>query len=290
MTTRIHEDHETTTPIRRGAILGAALVAASLLAACGGASETGSDTGGAGGIGGMGGMGGAGSMEGWSCLGSIDAPTYVDGPDVDGSSTVTDLLADTPIVGATLTVCAATDTDCANPMSTGNTDAIGTAALSMGTSEGFYIEFSANGYPDHVAFGNGPPSDGWGLNFVPLDSAGLVQLVGLLGGTPDPTRGHVGVAVVDCSGEAAPGVIIEIDTADAVTMTGYFASVGVPNTSLTETSTDGRVGIANLPVGPYIVTAKVAETGEVISTRRGFVRAGAISYPGQVNPAPQVAP
>ena len=48
--------------------------------------------------------------------------------------------------------------------------------------------------------------------------AGLPQFVALAGGTVDPTRGHIGVAVNDCDGAPAAGVSYTLDTADGETL------------------------------------------------------------------------
>lgn len=235
-------------------------------------------------------MGGGAPMANWECLGTLSAPAYNDGPDVDGTLTLNDLLAMTAIDGATANVCANTDVDCATPADTGTTDAMGMVTLSIPPGAPHYIEFNADGYPTHLIFRDGSPPPNWSATTLPLDSAGLDQLVAILGETPDPARGHLGMQVIDCEGNAAPGVIFEVDTADGQSAVGYFTTQGLPNPTLTETTSDGRVGIANVPAGPFTATAKIAATDEVISTRSGFIRAGAIVYPWRHNAEPEPAP
>lgn len=244
-------------------------------------------TGGTGGSGGSTGGGGSGPMADWSCLGTVDAPTYMNGPSLSGTYNITDLLAGTPIADATVNVCAATETDCANPADTGTTDANGMVTLSAPQNEAYYFELDATGYPTHLTYVNGPPMDNWSYSSTPLDDTGLGQLTALLGTSADPNRGHIGLNAFDCGGVAAAGVSFTLDTADGDTVIGYFAPNGFPNSSLTETSQDGRVGIANVPPGAFVLTATVAATNEVIATRSGYVRAGAITFPAAMTPTPE---
>ena len=69
---------------------------------------------------------------------------------------------------------------------------------------------------------------------------------------------------------------LAVDTADDKSLKGYFNDKALPDKSLSATSADGRVGIANVPPGPAKVSAKV--DGKDLPTRNIFIREGALSY------------
>ncbi len=249
----------------------------------GGQPGTGGGTAGSG----AGASGGGESGNDWSCIGSLEAKTFEPGTAV-GNLLVVELQDDSPLMDITVNVCGVTDVDCTNPLDTGVTDARGRVTLDVTTAEQRYLELIGPGILDAISFNNGPPrSDPFDELVRVISPETFAVVEGLIGVTADPTRGHAGVQANDCQGAIGVGVTFEISTADEDTVTGYFSPVGAPNPALTETGSDGRAAVANIPVGPATITATVAATGQVIGTRSFFVRPQAIVYPACVEADPE---
>ncbi len=239
---------------------------------------------GAGGSGGAGGAGGSNAV--WTCLDTVPAPTYHDGPDVLGGVSLNDILSGDPIVQAAIALCASNDPDCATPLTTSTTDDTGYAPLAWPPDVPSFLEVTATGYPPHIMHRDGAPPPDFNYVAAPISDGTLNQLALLMGGTIDPSRGHMGGQVVDCTGTHAEGVAFEVDTADAGTLVGYFGPNGLPAANRTSTSEDGRIGIGNIPPGPFTVTARVASTGQKICERHGLARAGAMTFMWRFSPEP----
>jgi hypothetical protein len=225
----------------------------------------------------------------WSCIGELQAPMYFAGDLFDANVTVTDFTAAMNIPDADVLVCGYADADCANPTSQGVTDASGIVALQVATDVRLFMDVSSPDVMPTLIFQNGPPAQSPMMyQFAVLTPTQLGQFVQLAGGTSvDPTRGHIGIAAIGCDFSPAAGVTLTVDLADEDTTYGYFTTQGVPGSGLTETTADGRLGIANVPPGDATITAEVAATGEIIGTRTVHVRAGTVSYAPQMTAAPE---
>lgn len=244
------------------------------------ATSTGSGEGGSG-------EGGAAVGE-WGCLEDPpDAPEYANGPDATIEVTIRSFLVDEGIPDATVRVCEYTDVDCANPVDEAISDADGLVELDVPTGSRHYLEVSGDGLATTLSFPNGPPPDGVAFPFAILTLEELDQFIVLIGAEEgDPDRGHIGLSSADCLGLPAPGVEVTIDTTDEESFLAYFAESGFPDADLDATTTDGRGGVANVPVGEATLTGTVAATDEEISTRTVLVRAGAVSYADGITPRP----
>jgi hypothetical protein len=258
----------------------------------GGTSQGGSSTGQGGSVsdggGGQGGMGGSAPMGDWTCLGTFETPSYEAG-EVTGDMNVSEIVDGTPLADLDVQTCAVDDPDCASPLGSATTNASGSVSLTVTTADPVYFEMTGDGIPTTIAIPSAPYGDNFVDSWTIIDSANLVFFISLatLGQDADPTRGHVGVRIADCVKAYGPGVEFELDTADGDTSLAYFNETGTPNPSLTATTGFGGAGFANVPVGPAVLTAKVAATGEVITTRDIFVRADAVTLPQTLSPVPQ---
>jgi hypothetical protein len=259
------------------------------------ATSTGSGEGGSGeGGSGEGGSGEGGSGEGgaavgnWECLADPpDAPEFENGPAATIEVRVREFLVDEGIADITVKVCEYTDAACADPTDEGITDADGLVELDVPTNSRHYLEASGGDLATTLSFPNGPVADGATIPFQILTTEELDQFIDLAGGdAADPERGHIGVSALDCDFVLAPGVEFAIDTADEDTIFGYFSAAGFPTEGGTETTEDGRAGIANVPVGEATVTGTVAADDAELGTRTVLVRAGAVSYADGVSPVP----
>jgi hypothetical protein len=123
------------------------------------------------------------------------------------------------------------------------------------------------------------------LSWTPLKTATVNAFFSIAEVTPDPTRGVVVFRFFDCALQLAEGVTFEADTADAGSVVAYFDENGLPDLSLKKTTAVGEAAIANLVVGPTLVTTRLGN-GEIVDQRKLHVRAGALSstYWSPLNP------
>jgi hypothetical protein len=82
---------------------------------------------------------------------------------------------------------------------------------------------------------------------------------------PLPDRGTVIGLSYDCQGKSAEGIQLSSDEGDDFT-TSFYMVAGSPRLDATQTDTSGQAGIANVPVGPRLISGRRASTGEVIGT------------------------
>ncbi len=255
------------------------------------AASSSSGEGGSAGEGGSTGDGGGAAVADWDCLADPpDAPQFINGPAATIVVRVRKFLVDEGITDATVRVCEYTDIDCENPVDEGITDADGEVEVDVPTDSRHYVEASGEDLATTLSFSNGPVDDGLIINFLVLTLGQLDQFIVLAGGegsVADPARGHIGLSAEDCNGVLAAGVELGVDTADEDTLFGYFGETGFPTQDGTETTADGRLGVANVPVGEATITGTLAAGDEELGVRTVFVRAGAVSYSVGNSPVPQ---
>ena len=163
------------------------------------------------------------------------------------------------------------------PLSTATTDAMGKATVMIDSTKAAYVEVSGAAVVTSLFhFNHLGETPVINPVYGVLTPALLDSFVGLVGATVDPERGHLGMTTLDCLYQAAPGVQVAIDTADAMSTFGYFVGA-VPNKTATETDATGLVGIANLPVGVATASSKVASDGKAIGDAIVNIRKGCVS-------------
>ena len=94
---------------------------------------------------------------------------------------------------------------------------------------------------------------------------------------PRLDRGTIIGLSYDCQGNGAEGVQLSSDQADEFTVPFYMSS-GFPSLEATKTDKSGQGGIANVPLGPRLISGTRADTGELIGTVNVQSRAIQITY------------
>lgn len=218
----------------------------------------------------------------WRCLGAVEPPAWS-----DGSATVRFTVASFPeggpIAAVDLLVCGLDDTDCMNPLDQGTTDAEGRVDVDVGTDAPYYFDLTGGGLAPSLFFRRGlpPPTDPFDVELGALTENTLGLFFDVVGVRSDPTRGHVVITARDCDAMLAPGVRVEIDTADGSSTLVYLDG-GLPSVEAVATDTSGRAGALNLPGGPVVVTAYRADTDEYIGEREIFIRPSEVSFVGVI--------
>lgn len=184
-------------------------------------------------------------------------------------------------------VCAdASDPSCSERVMAGTTEADGTfrATLPMRADrsgfDGYARVTGDEGVMNTVVFFNPPITE----NREAPESTPLVmqstfdRLVdATMGVEPDPDRGHLALEALDCTWSRTAGVTFEVDAADGRTTAAYLRGEMMPSVTADRTDKSGLGGFLNVPTGPVTVTAKIAETGEVVGRADVFVEAGTVS-------------
>ena len=192
----------------------------------------------------------------WSCLGNQTLPTPAS-PLYKVVVVVTDFLSHSPIVGATVRVCALQDVACTMPLFTASTDGSGTTVVvapSSPTGIAAYLDVTAMNVLETLAFpvvhdpdhsiGSGAP-----LAIVTFKSSTLSLVAAILGVTLDPARGEIYFTVDDCSyTRPAAGMLVTEGPSDAESHV-YYMSGNLPTKTATQTDASGAGFILNSLTG-----------------------------------------
>lgn len=219
----------------------------------------------------------------WGCVGAFRWPAP-DAEVVDGlkfSYHVYDYInISRDVEGASVSACQRGDVTCAQPVDTATTDADGYACLEVPVASNVgFTGFFRVVHEDYVTI-----DEQYGR---PLYASGTSELIAISKAADsvfwatmdmawDPSRGLVTVELWDCTWEMAPGVAIEISTADDETVRFYVTGSGDFSFTQTESSIAGIGAFVNVPVTdePARVIARLAETGEIVGCHEVYVRPG----------------
>lgn len=227
----------------------------------------------------------------WGCVGSVVWPTPVVSADkVTARFYLSNLRSGDAIVGATARVCGKLDPKCDMPAQSDlRSDNTGMLAVQLSKYFDGYLEMKYQGMVDTMYFFN-PPVDGDRdipfLPLVPLNA--LTDFGDQLKMAPLYDRGTVIGLSYDCQSNGAEGIQLLSDEGDEHTTSFYMAD-GFPSLEATQTDTSGQGGIANVPVGPRRISARLAKTGELIGTASVQSRAIWITYTS-ILPSPLSSP
>ncbi len=179
---------------------------------------------------------------------------------------------------ATIRVCRATDTECANPTLSGlqvGVDGIAQFDVSQGFSG--YLEVTADGFFPTIVPLNG--AEEAPASFVPmLLRDEFTRLAAASGVSGDPALGQFFFAATDtaCPDQRLAGLRFDITPAPLGAVQYYEVS-GLPSTVQETTDLGGSGGAINIPAGVYRVSATEAQTETELSAVNTFVREGWIT-------------
>lgn len=216
----------------------------------------------------------------FSCIGSVVWP---DPPQATYPMTLfaVDFATQKAIPNVTVKVCPPGDAACANPVAMGTTAANGSVLLSLPAAKSGingFLELSEPSYVTTLNFVSEADNTRFftfGSTSITLVSkAAFTQLVGAVGATADPARGHLAFFTKDCSGSRAAGVNVTASNTDAQSTAAYFIGA-IPSKTATQTDLSGTGYVANVPTGAVTVTGKYGTMR--MGSQTVLVRAGALT-------------
>lgn len=192
------------------------------------------------------------------------------------------------IPNALVRVCPAGDANCTTPSAMGTTDATGMVTLNVpvvASGISGYLEISEPNYMTTLSFlGHTDKLSYWANGIIApyiVSKAVFAQLIGAVGVTASPTRGHLGFLTEDCGGILSSGISVATSNADAQSIKAYSVA-GVPSKTATQTDASGFGFIANVPSGAATVTS--TRNGARMGSDDGVLfRAGSVTT---INVAP----
>lgn len=221
------------------------------------------------------------SLDPFRCVGKVRWPAPTNEPIVE-HATFAGFVHGRVVPGLTAQVCSRADVDCAAPLATVVTDVNGKVDIPL--TKGFLGYLQMVTAPDSLPglmpmiISYMPPifADATTTKLVAekRDAAALAAAVGQL---IDESRGLLSVIVLDCDGQTADGLQVELAKDDDKTNTFYFQG-GLPAVERTETDSTGAVVLGNVRPGIVSVTSKNARTGKMVGSQAALVRAGTLTF------------
>jgi hypothetical protein len=142
---------------------------------------------------------------------------------------------------------------CANPVAMGTTAANGSVLLSLPAAKSGingFLELSEASYVTTLSFVNNADNTSFftfGATAITLVSkTAFTQLVGAVGATADPARGHLAFFTKDCSGSRAGGVNVTASNTDAQSTAAYFIGA-IPSKTATQTDLSATGYVSQRP-------------------------------------------
>jgi hypothetical protein len=218
----------------------------------------------------------------WGCIGSVvwPSPPPVPSPDkVTVKMSLSNLLTEMVVAGAAARVCGKLDPTCDLPIQSDIlSDDNGVLNIELSKFFDGYLEIKYANMVSTMYFFNPPVDADRVIPFIPLvPFDALARFGDQLKMQPLADRGTVIGLSYDCQGNGADGVQLFSDQADEFTAPFYMAS-GFPSLEATQTDKSGQGGIANVPLGPRLISGRRADTGELFGTVSIQTRAIWITY------------
>jgi hypothetical protein len=167
-----------------------------------------------------------------------------------------------PLVGMSIRACIGQDVDCLNPISSAAlTNDSGQAILKVnGNILDGYAELVGAGYPTTLLFFPPITSD-FVTRRLPLPSKSVIAFTTANIGGDQPNAAELTVQVLDCNGELAGGVSVELEPNDGATR--FYFRNRIPSAAATETDELGAAaGFVNVKTRTALtLRAKVVENG-----------------------------
>lgn len=227
----------------------------------------------------------------WICLGNEPSPTLPPG-ESDVTFTFADSTSNKPLAGVQINACGPSDPDCNPAVTSGTTDAQGSATLTFPTHGGVGLGF--RGYFELL-----PPASEAGdastdelpqmyvaaqnfsiphahLGWVGFTQSALAAEASVPGVKLDPMRGELVLQAYDCLQAPASGVTFQVTGTDGASSPVLYWNAGAFGAG-GATTIIGLGGVFNVPPGPVEVVATPTVAGRPSSKVTAFVRAGWIT-------------
>jgi hypothetical protein len=181
--------------------------------------------------------------------------------------------------GVVVSACRGLDIMCVEPVATETSasDGIVTFELPMGF-QGYLQQTQASGYLPALYFlpHVTPPTDLY--DDFPLLGSGVVadSLAMSLGGTLDPSRGHMMLVAEDCMSMPMSGLRFSSPQQDMKTIQFYMQDQ-LPSTTAMKTAEVGQAGYLNFPAGTAALKVEQVDTGLELSLISVIVRPGFVT-------------
>lgn len=226
----------------------------------------------------------------WGCLGKVPPPRAEDrSAPVPYTLRLYDPVLAGPLVGLPVAACETNDLECTTPVDGAEqkTDTDGLADVMVFNGFDGYLKVAPNAdfpriYPTFLPALPVPDTSADALPIRrkewPVFEKDQLKLIALtLGGAaPKDEYGHLFFSSTDCLHAHAERTVVTIDVRSSDTYPFYTDESGVPSLALQATTKDGAGGFINVPSGPVVITVRKDE-GQLISTRKLFIRAGTIT-------------
>ena len=204
----------------------------------------------------------------WGCVGSVVWPMVppVASPEkVTAKLVLSNLLTGNVIAGATARVCTKLDPACLAPLQSDvMSDAEGVLTFTLNKFFEGFLEIKYPEMIDTMYYFNPPLDSDRVVPFVPLVPFTAFEVFGKeLKMAPRFDRGTVIGLTYDCQGASAEGIELTADDQDEFT-TAFYMVQGSPRIDATKTDKSGQGGVANVVVGPRLISGRRADTGELV--------------------------
>jgi hypothetical protein len=196
----------------------------------------------------------------WSCVGKVNWPPATQGA-LDVNVFLYDVLTQTPIAGATVTLCNTGAPACGGGLGSVVTNDAGTATImrpSVTSPLLGYLDISSPTIVPLLAFDVFPISEPrFTFSIATLPPSDVALLAASLGVTLDPSLGAVFVLAVDCRIGLAPGVQFSLAPAGPSTVGPFYYVGGAYSVDAGATDTSGVAAFFNVPVSPAMLELTV---------------------------------
>jgi hypothetical protein len=226
----------------------------------------------------------------WSCL---DHPQPARKPlsleAIEFHMTLVEFAQETPYEGVLVKACSRMDLPCDKVLASDTTKSDGSFDLTVPSgADGFdgYLDLSGPSIYPTIYYIQPAVTVGGYRGRLALPSATLITgLTTAIGAKLDPDRGLLALVPYDCTLSPAPGVTLDISTADESTTTYYFVN-NAPSPAATQTDAAPAIGGAvNLPAQLALVTATANSVGKKSAQLNFNIRAGTLTA-GSIPPTP----
>lgn len=221
--------------------------------------------------------GGSGPTGNLTCLGNTPSV-----PTGSGDTVVTVMTAmGARIEGATVKVCALSDTTCAQPTATGTTDSEGKATVQVTHAAGGitgYFEISSPSLMTTLAYPRAASATTYDVTVITWSSSYMSQFAGYASSTLTSGKGHVVFWTKDCVDARLAGIQVGVSAADAGSKQFYMMAGGYPSASATATGPNALGSVVNVLPGATNVSGTIVATGQsLIPWNNVIVRADAMT-------------